>query len=138
MEHASRVGDHFNGTQSPPYWNAASVQTPQEMVPDTVERINRGAGEKDRPVSPVLSHGTTEFGSPDLNSPGLEAIWGLEGDKEVYHAPTPPRSPQPAVQRKRICGLSRKAFWVVLVLGLLVIVGLGAGLGAGLGTRKHG
>lgn len=141
MRHASRVGENFNSRQLPPYWNTAHIQTPRgQVLPDIVEHINHGAVERDRPISPEFPHATspTELGSP-VEPSGLETIWDLQADKEVYHAPTPPPSSQePAAEKKRICGLSRKAFWIVFALGLLVIVGLAAGLGAGLGTRKHG
>lgn len=56
----------------------------------------------------------------------------VEGeDKEVaraYHGEVP--VPQPR-QRKRICGLSAKLFWILVALLILIL--LGAGLGAGFG-----
>ncbi|KAJ9640892.1 hypothetical protein H2199_005560 [Coniosporium tulheliwenetii] len=137
MDRAPRMSENFNGAPSPPYWNGASPQAYRGQVqPDIVEHEIHRPVEKDRSLSPALSNDTTDMGSP-----GLENAWGLSADKEVYHRPpaqpADPPSP-PAAEKRRICGLSRKAFWILLALLLLALIGLGAGLGAGLGTRKHG
>ncbi|KAI9782881.1 MAG: hypothetical protein M1816_001662 [Peltula sp. TS41687] len=130
MDHASRMGQQrFNSTESPQqqhhHWNEANVHTPSPVQ------------EKDRPISPLPLQGYTDVESPEVVSPGLEPVWGLQADKEVYHEPAPPQYPeQPAPAKKRICGLSRRLFWILLALVLLLLVGLGAGLGAGLGTKK--
>lgn len=78
--------------------------------------------------------------APEIHSPGLESVWGGEGDKEVYSAPGNAqleRSPQRNQKTGRICGLKKYWFWAVLTLILVLAVGLGAGLGAGLGTKHH-
>lgn len=80
--------------------------------------------------------------SPELQSPGLESIWSGEGDKEVYHESeiSPDGGhrrvdPEQGSSSSRMCGMKKRTFYVLLVLGFVIIVGLGAGLGAGLGTK---
>lgn len=71
----------------------------------------------------------------DVSSPGLESVWAGEGDKEVImHTapPTQPPPPPPVNKPKRICGMKRFVFWILLVGALVIIIGLSIGLGVGL------
>lgn len=72
-------------------------------------------------------------------------MWSGEGDKEVFTPGPAPieTNPQQHVYNpseqyspRRTCGMRRKWFWILLITGLVLIIGLGAGLGAGLGTKK--
>jgi hypothetical protein len=62
-----------------------------------------------------------------------------QAEKEVsdtwaYGVPTPSQDRPP---KRRICGLKRKLFWIIVVAGPLVLaLALIVGLGAGLGLRK--
>ncbi|KAI2617228.1 hypothetical protein GGS26DRAFT_412199 [Hypomontagnella submonticulosa] len=54
----------------------------------------------------------------------------------MYSPSMPPRPPK---RDRRICGVKRNAFFVVLAVGVfLFVVGIAAGLGIGLGARKGG
>jgi hypothetical protein len=85
-----------------------------------------------RAMSPTLSQGSTNVGSPHLGSSTIDGQ-----DKEVAHIYSQQDSRPQQKQKKRICGLAAKLFWVLLALLLLLLVGLGVGLGAGLGIKKH-
>jgi hypothetical protein len=81
-------------------------------------------------MSPTLSQGSTNVGSPHLGS----SITGGE-DKEVARTHVQANPELRQRQEKRICGLTAKLFWILLALLILLLVGLAAGLGAGLGTK---
>lgn len=82
-------------------------------------------------MSPTLSQGSTNIGSPHLGSSIVH-----DTDKEVTHIDLREQPEYQAKQRKRICGMTAKVFWILFGLIVLILVGAGAGIGAGLGTRK--
>jgi hypothetical protein len=60
--------------------------------------------------------------------------------KEVYLSPqkeleASKGGPEAATERKKVLGLYRRTFWIIVGILLFIVIGLAAGLGAGLGTK---
>lgn len=72
------------------------------------------------------------MGSPHL---GSSIIHGT--DKEVTHIDLREQPAFQPQQKKRICGLTTKVFWILFALIILLLAAAGAGIGAGLGTKHH-
>ena len=78
--------------------------------------------------------------SPDLSSPLPESVLADEGDKEVvFPHPQPLPYQRPAGdqsgRRRRICGIPKLGFRILLMVLIILAIGLGLGLGIGLGTK---
>lgn len=84
-----------------------------EVVPTAAHEALTGQGEK-------------EAIQPDIGSPGH------------YMPPDAPPSyaEQQGSTKRRICGLSTRLFWVILIASSLAIIGLAVGLGVGLSSRS--
>jgi len=72
----------------------------------------------------------------------MESVWAGEGDKEVavsqsHYQPAPYERPPERAEKRRVCGMPEKSFYILLVLLIALAIGLGVGLGVGLGTKKH-
>jgi hypothetical protein len=111
------------------YYHPQSPASAPEVASNQFGLYHPQPQQPQRTLSPTLSQGSTNIGSPNLGS-----IWSPETEgKEVIQ--TSVQNGPPAQQKRRICGLSRLVFWILLVILLLLAIGLGAGLGAGLGMK---
>jgi hypothetical protein len=125
-----------NSQQPPPVPDKTSFYHPQSpaSAPEVANQFGLHHPQPQQPqrtLSPTLSQGSTNVGSPNLGS-----VWSPETEgKEVIHSSV--QDVPPAKQKRRICGLSRLVFWILLVILALIIIGLGAGLGAGLGMKHN-
>jgi hypothetical protein len=93
-------------------------------------------GPGNRAMSPTLSQGSTNIGS-NVGSPQIGSSIEYGTEKEVTQIDLRERPGFQAQQKKRICGLTTKVFWILLALLLLLLAAVGAGVGAGLGVKHH-
>jgi hypothetical protein len=112
--------------------SATSPSTAPEVAQVGFHQPQPGYGH--RSLSPTLSQGSTNVGSH--GSPWIDSSVADGEDKEVartYHGEVPVQQPR---QRKRICGLSAKVFWILLAFLILILLGAGLGAGLGIGLSK--
>ncbi|KAI0120713.1 hypothetical protein BJ170DRAFT_160994 [Xylariales sp. AK1849] len=51
-------------------------------------------------------------------------------DQAHYEVPAP-------TQKRRIAGLSRRRFWAIAIIGLVLVLGIGLGVGLGVGLKRN-
>ncbi|QDS71423.1 hypothetical protein FKW77_003394 [Venturia effusa] len=117
-----------------PYQLPQSPSEAPEVVPNSfgLYQPQEHHGHR-RTLSPALSQGSTHVGPSTIESPYLGSTYG-HNEKEVSHSHVQPAPTQQ--EKKRICGLSRLVFWVLLTLLLLILAGVGVGLGVAFGRKK--
>ncbi|KAM3078441.1 hypothetical protein ACMFMG_006321, partial [Clarireedia jacksonii] len=81
------------------------------------------------------------YGKPmKVIPPPIHSNHGSIGESPPMYKPsdqsTVPPSPAHPPPKKRICGLRKRVFWILMLLLLLVIIALAVGLGVGLGTKN--
>lgn len=67
---------------------------------------------------------------------GLEVNWAAQRDGSLPQTVEKSNEIEAVQQTKRVCGLSRKVFWIVLVVAVLVIVGAAVGGGVGASVKS--
>ncbi|KAF2402645.1 hypothetical protein EJ06DRAFT_528740 [Trichodelitschia bisporula] len=139
-----------SGSPNPPYQPAyppsASpnrVTSPASGAPEVIQGFGfyqPQPGQGHRSLSPTLSQGSTAYGSA-----GRDSIPPNADGKEVYAVYQQPLQQQQQQQqhpeqaekpRRRVCGLPILLFWIVVGVILLVLLGAGLGAGLGLGLKK--
>ncbi|KAK6530247.1 hypothetical protein TWF694_003611 [Orbilia ellipsospora] len=109
---------HNDGYRSPP---PGAYRQPRSPAPPYVDQTSNHF------FSPDSFQGTHEkpIGGPPM-------VYGVQNGMDMPVVGTPP-------DYKRICGLRRKYFWIILIIIVLIfLAGLGAGLGIALGKKKNG
>lgn len=130
--------EYSQETSAPPFQSQQSTNPTSERTssPAAVDYFVQNPPQKERPLSPQSLARYSE-----ISSPGLQNVYGREGEKEVYQstypvAATPTHSQfEQEERRRRICGLPKKWFLILAGLILLAIIAVAAALGAVFGTK---
>ncbi|KAF7869886.1 hypothetical protein EAF04_004670 [Stromatinia cepivora] len=121
-----------------------------QVVPDD------GLQTPDPEESPIIkdlkfqpySAGVAYGGTLNVSEPGLDVPPGPESPPPAFHLineykighnntlPVEDSPPPESVKEKRICGLRKRMFWLLMLLLLIAIIGLAVGLGVGLSGSK--
>ncbi len=100
-----------------------SPQQPYHDAPEVVPGVD----------SPEVNYGegleTAQPGKEVVTSNGVLEYYGKDYEGKEIGAPVAPK--------KRICGLSRRAFWIVLGVAIVIVIGaVGGGVGGALAGKK--
>ncbi|KAJ8060300.1 hypothetical protein OCU04_010636 [Sclerotinia nivalis] len=99
---------------------------------------------KFQPYSAGVAYG----GTLNVSEPGFNVPPGPESPPPAFHLineykishnntlPVEDSPPPESVKEKRICGLRKRTFWLLMLLLLIAIIGLAVGLGVGLSGSK--
>ncbi|QDS68056.1 hypothetical protein FKW77_009771 [Venturia effusa] len=129
--------EHYEPPRGPPPGKDDYIPAQSSTAPEVAQQFgfyHPQPLQGNRAMSPTLSQGSTNIGS-NVGSPQLGSSIVHDTDKEVTDMDLSERPEYRAQQRKRICGLAAKTFWILFAVLIVLLVALGAGLGAGLGTK---
>ncbi|KAK3701411.1 hypothetical protein LTR37_015509 [Vermiconidia calcicola] len=82
--------------------------------------------------------------SEDARSPGLQSVWGDEGEKEVWNPQQPDAAPLGVLGSgvdcrtgvRTYCGLRRPWFMLLLAASILLLLAIALGVGLGVGLNR--
>jgi hypothetical protein len=129
---------HYEPPLGPPPGKEDTIPSPS-TAPEVAEQFgfyHPQPQQGNRAMSPALSQGSTNIGS-SMGSPQLASSIIHGTDKEVNQIDLRERAEFQPQQKKRICGLTTKIFWILFAVIILLLAAVGAGIGAGLGTKHH-
>ncbi|TID12800.1 hypothetical protein E6O75_ATG09965 [Venturia nashicola] len=129
--------EHYEPPRGPPPGKDDYISADSSTAPEVAQQFGFYHPQPqlgNRALSPALSQGSTNIGS-NMGSPYIGSSIVHDTDKEVTHIDMSEPPEYQAQQRKRICGLTTKMFWILLALLIILLAAAGAGIGAGLGTK---